>query len=41
MGAGAVRTTEEFLGSHPGIERVVFVCFDRENYDLYEILPAG
>jgi len=37
----AIRTTEEFLSRHPGIERVVFVCFDRENYDLYEELLAG
>ena len=31
----AVDTVREFLTAHPQIEQVVFVCFDRENYDLY------
>ena len=32
----AIRTTAEFLKRHPEIEKVVFVCFDRENFDIYE-----
>lgn len=36
---GAVR---EFLQAHDGPERVIFVCFDAENYQLYQQrLPAN
>jgi O-acetyl-ADP-ribose deacetylase (regulator of RNase III) len=31
----AVKTVKDFLADHPQIEQVIFVCFDRENYDLY------
>jgi O-acetyl-ADP-ribose deacetylase len=34
----AVATVTEFLGEHPEMEEVVFVCFDQENYALYEKL---
>jgi O-acetyl-ADP-ribose deacetylase (regulator of RNase III) len=34
----AVGTVREFLGAHPGIEKVYFVCFDEENYGLYRAL---
>ncbi|RYE15822.1 MAG: O-acetyl-ADP-ribose deacetylase [Sphingobacteriales bacterium] len=32
----AVGTGRDFLKQHRQIERVVFVCFDEENYKLYE-----
>jgi len=32
----AIETTREFLKKHPGIVTVTFVCFDRENYDIYD-----
>ena len=32
----AIETTREFLKKNPGIETVTFVCFDRENYDIYD-----
>ena len=32
----AVETVRKTLEETPGIERVVFVCFDDENYKLYE-----
>jgi O-acetyl-ADP-ribose deacetylase (regulator of RNase III) len=32
----AIKTTGEFLKQHPDIEKVIFVCFDRENFDIYE-----
>lgn len=31
----AVRVVRDLLSNHPRIEQVIFVCFDRENYDLY------
>jgi O-acetyl-ADP-ribose deacetylase (regulator of RNase III) len=34
--AVAVNTVRETLPDCPGIRWVVFVCFDRENYDLYK-----
>jgi O-acetyl-ADP-ribose deacetylase (regulator of RNase III) len=34
--AVAVKTVRETLPDCPGIKRVVFVCFDRGNYDLYK-----
>jgi O-acetyl-ADP-ribose deacetylase (regulator of RNase III) len=33
--AVAVKTVRETLPDCPGITRVIFVCFDRENYELY------
>ena len=37
----AVGTVREFLSSHPEIEQVIFVCFDKDNYDLYaRMIPA-
>ena len=32
----AVEAVRKTLAETPGIERVVFVCFDKENFDLYE-----
>ena len=37
----AVHTVREFLSTHPQIEQVVFVCFDKENYDLYTRMMPG
>ena len=34
----AVASVRETLPQSPGIERVVFVCFDRENYSQYKKL---
>jgi O-acetyl-ADP-ribose deacetylase (regulator of RNase III) len=36
--AVAVNAVRETLGSTPGIARVVFVCFDRGNFRLYQDL---
>jgi O-acetyl-ADP-ribose deacetylase (regulator of RNase III) len=32
----AVRAVREFLAGQSGIETVIFACFDRDNYDLYD-----
>lgn len=34
----ALKTVQETLPETPGIRRVIFVCFDRENYILYKKL---
>jgi O-acetyl-ADP-ribose deacetylase len=34
----AVREVREFLAAHPSIEKVLFVCYDAENLDLYQWL---
>jgi O-acetyl-ADP-ribose deacetylase (regulator of RNase III) len=34
----AIKTTREFLSHNASIEKVVFVCFDDENYELYRNL---
>lgn len=34
----AVATVKEFMSTNKGIKQVVFVCFDEENYRLYEEL---
>lgn len=34
----AVRTVKDFLSSGKKIEKVIFVCFDEENYDIYQKL---
>ena len=34
----AIRTVKEFLVSSEELEKIVFVCFDDENYDLYKRL---
>ena len=31
----AIKTTKEFIGDYPEIEKVIFVCFDKENYEIY------
>jgi len=31
----AVATVSEFLDRHDELKQVIFVCFDRENYELY------
>jgi O-acetyl-ADP-ribose deacetylase (regulator of RNase III) len=39
--AAAVRTVREEAPSFPSIEEVIFVCFEEENYRLYQrLLPA-
>ncbi|MDR2632528.1 MAG: O-acetyl-ADP-ribose deacetylase [Treponema sp.] len=32
----AVHTVKASLPANPGIKRVIFVCYDRENYELYK-----
>jgi O-acetyl-ADP-ribose deacetylase len=32
----AVETTKDFLSKNNAIEKVIFVCFDNENYELYK-----
>ena len=32
----AIKTVTEFLNKNRSIEKVVFACFDEENYNLYE-----
>ena len=32
----AIRTVSEYLEGHPEMEKAVFVCFDEENFALYE-----
>ncbi|MBV8391095.1 MAG: O-acetyl-ADP-ribose deacetylase [Mucilaginibacter sp.] len=34
----AIRTVKDFLSSNNQIEKVIFVCFDEENYGIYEKL---
>lgn len=34
----AVNIVKEFTAQNPQIEEVIFVCFDRENYELYQEL---
>lgn len=34
----AVETVQQFLVTNPGIERVIFVCFDGENLEIYQAL---
>jgi O-acetyl-ADP-ribose deacetylase len=34
----AVATAKEFLSTHDQIKKLVFVCFDAENYGIYERL---
>ena len=38
--AVAVESVRKTLGETPGIERVLFVCFDEENHRLYQPLIA-
>lgn len=38
----AIGTVRKTLPEYPGIEKVLFVCFDEENYLLYQkLLPAS
>lgn len=37
----AVNEVEKFLAIHQVIEAVIFVCFDEENYSIYEKLLTG
>ncbi len=32
----AVRTTFDFLGAHPAIDKIIFACFDRATLDVYD-----
>ncbi len=34
----AVETVKAFLAEHDSVEEVQFVCFDDENYELYDYL---
>jgi len=34
----ALSTAKEFLAQHASVEEIVFVCFDEENYELYQQL---
>ncbi|WP_027002121.1 O-acetyl-ADP-ribose deacetylase [Hugenholtzia roseola] len=34
----AIKTVEEFLDQNPTFEEVIFICFDDENYTLYQKL---
>ena len=34
----AIHTVKDFLSSDQNIEKVIFVCFDEENYSIYEKL---
>jgi len=34
----AIKTVKDFLADHQQIEQVIFVCFDEENYRIYEKL---
>jgi len=37
----AINTVREMLKDTPEIKRVIFVCFDRENYSIYQgLIPA-
>lgn len=36
----AIHTVKDFLSKHAEIEKVVFVCFDEENYHIYKKLLA-
>ncbi|NLY91630.1 MAG: O-acetyl-ADP-ribose deacetylase [Firmicutes bacterium] len=36
----ALRTVTDFLAKDPRIKKVIFVCFDRENYELYLQISA-
>jgi len=32
----AIRSVKAFLATNPQIKKVIFVCFDQENYNLYQ-----
>jgi O-acetyl-ADP-ribose deacetylase (regulator of RNase III) len=34
----AIKTVKDFLSAHQQIDKVIFVCFDEENYGIYEKL---
>lgn len=34
----AIRTVKDFLNEHPLPEKVIFCCFDEENYQIYQEL---
>lgn len=36
----AVKTVKEFLDHHTTVQKVIFVCFDEENFQLYKKLLA-
>ncbi len=37
----AIKTVKDFLSAHQQIDKVIFVCFDQENYDIYKKLLAS
>ncbi|MCX7908393.1 MAG: O-acetyl-ADP-ribose deacetylase [Ignavibacteria bacterium] len=32
----AISTVKDFVEKNPGIEKVIFICFDEENYQIYK-----
>ena len=34
----AIQVVKDFLGQNEAIEKVIFICFDKENYQIYEEL---
>jgi O-acetyl-ADP-ribose deacetylase (regulator of RNase III) len=34
----AIKTVKDFLSTHQQIDKVIFVCFDEDNYGIYEKL---
>jgi len=37
----ALNTVFEVLPKTPGVKQVIFVCFDKENYDLYHLIMSA
>jgi O-acetyl-ADP-ribose deacetylase (regulator of RNase III) len=37
----AIKAVKDFLSSHQQIDKVIFVCFDQENYRIFEKLLAS
>lgn len=37
----AIKTVGNYLAENESIEKVIFVCFDEENYNLYSSLKGG
>jgi O-acetyl-ADP-ribose deacetylase (regulator of RNase III) len=37
----AIKTIKDFLSAHQQMDKVIFVCFDEENYQIYQKLLAS
>lgn len=37
----AIKTVSEFIQTNPSIQKVYFVCFDEENYSIYQAILAS